>query len=199
MPSGHPAESIRSMPGPKRYAIRCRRRKFENKGITDTQLVENLAKRLQLDIDKVVHLGTSTTADYIHIIVEYDNPDHGQCDLHVLKGNSLKEIRCPAKVADYVQSRVNLWVILAKRGKREFPYRLEIFPPGHPNHPSHPDHPQNRNRRAAVEAAQITPSKMDEPSSEAVGATGSTALANNGASEASDNTPGSWWMTQEDQ
>ncbi|KAK3934900.1 hypothetical protein QBC46DRAFT_67752 [Diplogelasinospora grovesii] len=160
-------ESIITASGPIRYLIRCRRAKFEDRGHSDTQLIERLSKRQGLDPGKVFHLGTDKTANLVHIVFDYGNLDHHhRCTIRAFKGVSLKEVQFPGAMTDYLHRYVDDWIDEVETNKNRFPVQTEVLPPGHPNHASHPDHPRNRTPGILVQGIssdQATRAAMNSP------------------------------------
>ncbi|KAK4038713.1 hypothetical protein C8A01DRAFT_17238 [Parachaetomium inaequale] len=109
--------------GPLRCLIRCRTSRFEQRGKSDVQLVEKLAKRLHLDADKLVHIGTKKNPHRVHIIVDYDNPNHQPCAVRAFKGNSLKDIRLPESAIEYLHWHVGIWNDMIARWGGRFPFQ----------------------------------------------------------------------------
>jgi hypothetical protein len=121
-------ESIITASGPIRYLIRCRRAKFEDRGHSDTQLIERLSKRQGLDPGKVFHLGTDKTANLVHIVFDYGNLDHHhRCTIRAFKGVSLKEVQFPGAMTDYLHRYVDDWIDEVETNKNRFPVQTEVY------------------------------------------------------------------------
>ena len=121
VPPNESDEGSGASSGPLRYLIRCRRSRFEQRGKSDVQLVEKLAKHQHLDPAKLVHLGTLKDPHCVHIIADYDNPAHQRCEVRSFKGNSLKHIRIPAGADDYLHRHVEMWNRIIARSNGRFP------------------------------------------------------------------------------
>ncbi len=142
-PSGPP-------PGPLRYLIRCRRTKFEERGKSDTELIEKLAKHEHLDLDKIAHIGTKKNMDRVHIIFDYNNASHQRCTTRAFKGSALRKISLPSSAVDYLHWLVELWTDILQRNGGHFPVRTSDSMGAQRNQDPSSDNSQNETDAGAT-------------------------------------------------
>src|SRR6266566_4550822 len=120
-PSAEPAGS-----GPIRYLIVCRRKRFDKRGKTDSQLVNEFAQDHSLDLSKIVHLGTTKTDNRVHIVFDYSNPGHDECSVFAfVLGPQAVNIRLSPEQMEFLEWRVDNWK-QDQKGGTPFPIRSEV-------------------------------------------------------------------------
>ncbi|KAH7418756.1 hypothetical protein BKA64DRAFT_635872 [Cadophora sp. MPI-SDFR-AT-0126] len=145
-------------PEPGRYLIRRRTKRSNKEDVNAAQLIKDLCAREHLEVEKVTHIGTSITEEYLHIVFDYGDPGHTVATINAYKGKQMKRCAVPAGMTTYINQRVHNWILLHKIQEIGFPIRDEIFPPRSTN----PHAPQNliRETGSAV-PSRPTPTKED--------------------------------------
>ncbi|KAM3436979.1 hypothetical protein MY4824_004080 [Beauveria thailandica] len=110
------------------YLIRLRRKDKNFDHIHATHaLIRALSVKKNLDPQNIIHVGTSSTEDRVHIVVDYDNPCHMAVRVHAFKSRKLKQIKFPPGLDNHLHERFTNWASHRSRGMT-FPIIDEIFP-----------------------------------------------------------------------
>jgi hypothetical protein len=114
-------------PEPGRYLIRRRTKRSNTEDVIAAQLIKDLCAREHLEVEKVTHIGTSITEEYLHIVFDYGDPGHTVATINAYKGKQMKRIVIPAGMTTYINRRVDNWIRLHKIQGIGFPIRDEVL------------------------------------------------------------------------
>ncbi|KAH8586330.1 hypothetical protein B0O99DRAFT_695586 [Bisporella sp. PMI_857] len=141
-----------------RYLVRYRTKRSNKGDAIAAQLIKDLCAQEHLEVEKVTHIGTSITDNYLHIVFDYGDPGHTVTTINAYKGKKIKRISITSEMTAYINRRVDNWILLHKTQGIGFPIKDEIFPSGSTN----PYAPHNliRETGSAV-PSRPTPTKED--------------------------------------
>ncbi|KAH6716440.1 hypothetical protein BKA61DRAFT_672725 [Leptodontidium sp. MPI-SDFR-AT-0119] len=116
-----------------RYLVRRRTKRSNEEAISATQLIEDLCAREHLEVEKVAHIGTSITEEYLHIVFDYGDPGHTVATINAYKGKKMKRISVPPEMTTYINRRVDNWMLLHNTQGIGFPIQDEVLQSFMPN------------------------------------------------------------------
>ena len=116
-----------------RYLVRCRRKRSNKEDAIAAQLIKNLCAREHLEVEKVTHIGTSITEEYLHIVFDYGDPGHTVTTINAYKGKKMRRIFVPPEMTIYINRRVDNWICLHKTQGIGFPIKDEVLQSFMPN------------------------------------------------------------------
>ncbi|KAH8706143.1 hypothetical protein GQ44DRAFT_763935 [Phaeosphaeriaceae sp. PMI808] len=133
-----------------RYLVRRRRKRSNEENVIAAHLIKDLCAREHLKVEKVTHIGTYITEEYLHNVFDYGDPGHTVATINTYKGKKLRRIFVPPEMTIYINRRVDNWIRLHETQGIGFP--IKIFPPGSTN----PYAPQN----LICETGSAVPSRL---------------------------------------
>jgi hypothetical protein len=109
-----------------RYLVRCRRKRSNNEDVIAAELIKDLCEQEHLEGEKVTHIGTSVTEEYLHIVFDYGNPGHTVATINAYKGTKMRRISVTLEMTTYINRRVDNWIRLHKSQGIGFPIKDEV-------------------------------------------------------------------------
>jgi hypothetical protein len=116
-----------------RYLVRRRTKRSNEEDVIAAQLIKDLCAREHLEVEKVTHIGTSITEEYLHIVFDYGDPGHTVATINAYKGKKMKRISVPPEMTTYINRRVDNWVRLHNTQGIGFPIKDEVLQSFIPN------------------------------------------------------------------
>ena len=116
-----------------RYLVRYRRKRSNEEDVIAAQLIEDLCAREHLEVEKVIHIGTSITEEYLHIVFDYGDPGYTVATINAYKGKKMRRIFVTPEMTTYINRRVDNWIRLHKTQGIRFPIKDEVLQSFMPN------------------------------------------------------------------
>jgi hypothetical protein len=116
-----------------RYLVRRRTKRSNEEDVIAAQLIKDLCVREHLEVEKVTHIGTSITEEYLHIVFDYGDPGHTVATINAYKGKKMKRISVPPEMTTYINRRVDNWIRLHNTQGIGFPIKDEVLQSFMPN------------------------------------------------------------------
>ncbi|KAF8847990.1 hypothetical protein BDZ45DRAFT_301480 [Acephala macrosclerotiorum] len=110
-----------------RYLVRCRRKRSNEEDVIVAQLIKDLCAREYLEVEKVTHIGTSITEEYLHIVFDYGDPGHTVASINAYKGKKMRRIFVTPEMTTYINRRVDNWIRLHETQGIGFPIKDEVL------------------------------------------------------------------------